>query len=129
MSFATLCFLFAKADSALHLVPSIPMATSIFNNISSKMATAITAASPCIGAPIPALQPPVKVTRNNANEMKKELGGSVVKFNDGTFAVLKSRPRIVVPSDPMADPVMHISKDGTVSGTGEKHITLRRRES
>ena len=124
VSFATLCFLLAKADIALHLVSTIPMATSIFMNISTKIAAAVTSASPGIRGPVPASHPPVTVTRDNAIEMKKTLGGSVLEHKNGTFTVLKSKPRIVIPSDASADPVMHVSKDGTVSGTGEKQIDM-----
>ena len=48
----------------------------------------------------------------------------MLEHKNGTFTVLKSKPRIVVPSDVSADPVMHVSKDGTVSGTGEKQIDM-----
>ena len=47
-----------------------------------------------------------------------------MEHKNGTFTVLKSKPRIVIPSDASADPVMHVSKDGTVSGTGEKQIDM-----
>ena len=91
------------------------MAASIFAGLASAVVKALTDGRSVVQAPTPASQPPVELTRANANDMKRLIPGSIVQFKDGSFATVPFKGAVMVPSAVQSPPVLVVSKSGMLA--------------